>query len=453
MRFPAVLLLLLPLLSLPAGETAPVAPGFSADEPGAVAFREFLEDAGMRGEAALRAEGRYLVTAFLASSPDPRVRRMRLMLFAQPEAGGARWRVRVRASLLGGVPEFDADDYNLRVVELARELDLLRFERAVDDELPGPGVHVVATQHASAADPAAFGAFLAELGRELSAVLATETGAHRPVFVSLEEHAALVPEQVADALALRQAHRSGLGRRPHWRAPSHPAVADPSAFAANLLHPGLVFAALSHEDPDAIARLLEHEEHHPVPARRALYLAFRARADGPGSVAAGKLRELAFDPVTRAPRDAWALGLWGDFLARAWLEDERQEDLVDALDALLESARLGCEFGLNSYVTLQEGFGEPVPGAEAHWQRLPVWRALHPHFAPHQLGEELALEQAYADGDFSPAVLGVARNAADLTLVRLAIAEMNLARAARGWKPYAIQEEAPADRREPSRGD
>ena len=447
MQIAAALLLLLSVPFLPAGGTSPVEPGFSGDDPRAAAFREFLEDAGMRGQVALRAERRYLVTACLASSPDPRVRRMRLMLFAQPEADGARWRVRVRATLLGGVPEFDADDYNVRIHELAQKLDLLRFERAGDDEGPGPSVHVVATQHASAADPAAFASFLGELGRELSAILAAETGAHRPVFVSLEEHAELVPEQVADALALRLARRAELGLRPHWRAPSHPSVADPSAFAANLLHPGLVVEALRHEEPDSLARLLEHEREHPVPARRALYLAIRARADGPDSAAAGKLMDLAYDPVTRRPRDAWALGLWGDLLARAWSEDERQEDLIAALDALLESARLGCEFGLNSYVALQEAIGEPVPGAEAHWQRLPAWSALHPHYAPHQLADEVALEQAYAAGDFSAVVLGVPRNASDLTMIRLALAEMNTARLARGWKPYALMEESPAEPR------
>jgi hypothetical protein len=393
-----------------------------------------------------------------AASPDARLRSEEAMVFLRRSRAPGCWRVTVSVLVSERLDLTEepvaaraALDAALRAAThlISRPFRPVDEEGAEEDE-EGDGEGEMtrartlrATHHASPLDPRPFAAFLAEVAEELVRVLGIQ--AEGAPFLVLPGEAEREPLEAARRhLAQRLLARSLAGLPAGGAHPGDAVAEDPLSLASHPLE-GYFVRRLEHSDlatellpelgADPLASLVGH---------RALRLGLAVLAEDrrPEDVAA--LRALAFEAGSGRPANAWALHHWARFLIRSLPESDHQAQVVEALDALRHSCRLGCELALGYYLHLLDIPKEPLVGGESHWEERARWDALWPIFNPHKLPEATEVERAYRAGDLSPVRFGVAAEGEVLRQVRLAVGEMNAARKARGWKLIEVVEEKPA---------
>ncbi len=462
------LLLLLSLLTALRAETPPGAPADNAAPPAAAAaeaapvpgpepdkeldaIRGLLEAAGLRVTKLARLDdGNVLAMGEvrLALSPNERLRQMDLLLFVSRATHPGCWRL-VLTLPFDEQPRPDAAQAVLRAEAdqlIPRSRTLRRVLAAPseddEDEEEADGLMVVASHYASVADPRVLAAFIRDLSLDADELLDIEdenggylmTRAERrqhPVRTALHDHARRLRERLVAGL-------------PAFPAQAGPATEDPASHASQLLDARTMDAVLRAEDASPLLAELG-DRALPIPAREAFRLHLLLNLEKGDEAMPAKLKSLAYDPATGAPRDAWALHFWAGHLLRTLPEEGGADQVVEALDALRLATRLGCERALGFYLNILAGHDEPLVGGESHWEERARWEALFPHFDPHFPGESLEVERDYRAGDRSPIRFGVEASGEELRLVGLAVDEMNAARRARGWKTFEIMVEKGAD--------
>ena len=449
---PALLALPLLLAALLAAETppgppeSPAEPTPSEEKPDAEleAVRRLLEAGGLIVMKLTRMEsGTPCATARLGLSENPRLRSQEFFVFADPSRTEGLWLVRL------GMPGQERAGLNTEPTEareeLADRLDGSPFLRDVvsggDEEGDARRTHLFhAAHHATASDPRAFAAFVADVSESLSALFSVEAEG-LPLLITMSERKrqplVMAQKNLADRLRVRAIQ--GL---PPPRAGS-PEAEDPLSMASHPLDPHHLHPIEGADCAPGILPELESSGLAGLPGHRALrhFLGFAARPEDPASLAS--LRELAHAPGGE-PLNAWALYHLGRHLMATLPEEDQAPEVVRALDILRQSVRLGCEVALGYYLHVLGQCDEPLVGAESHWEERARWEALWRHFNPHEIQEAVEVEQAYRSADLSPVLVGVDAEGEELRQVRLAVEEMNAARKARGWKLIQVVEEKPA---------
>lgn len=462
MRFLFPLLLVIPLAASPSEQVGPpareraaaAAPQEKPDEELAE-VRGHLESAGMRIVELFREpeNGRMLVgKARLLGSPDPLIRAEDVALFAERRSDSGGFLVRLclpvweRPDIAGG--DHRRRELMERVSERAYFVHVRpwRSEGEEEDEEDGDGDgrrHLLAGFHyLSAADLRSFAAFVDDFAKELSSILDVEA-ADGPFLLGSGDRERLPVEAARRHLAERVRARSLRGLSAAPPAPGSSLAEDPLSLASHALDAPLVDAFLGSGLARDLLPELEGDPFAAVTGRRALRLALKALAEDRSQEDVDALRALAYDPATGEPGNAWALYHWARYLMGTLPEEDQAPRVVAALDALRHSSRLGCEVALGYYLHLLSIPSEPLVNGESHWEGRARWKALWRNFSPHFLPESIEVEDAYRSGDRSPVRVGV-EEGEDLALVREAVAEMNAARVARGWKTIEVWEERPA---------
>lgn len=432
-----------------AGPTPPPPAPEPAPDRELEAVRGLLEAAGLRvTELDRMAEGAVMAMGEvrLALSPNPRLREMGVTMMVSRPAHEGCWRVLLtlpfdeqsRPKAAQSVLRAEADTFILRSRTL-RRVAVPEPEEAEDGDEP-VGMMVVASHYATVADPLAFAAFVKDLAIDAHGLLDIEDDRggylmtrterrHEPVRAALFD----VSQRLRDRLA------KGLAAIP---APCGPATEDPASHASHLIDGATMDAVLRADDPSPLLAEIG-DKALPIPGREAFRLHLLLNLEK-GDEAAARLKSLAYDPDTGAPRDAWALHFWACHLIHALPDEDGAGQVVEALDALRLASRLGCERAMGFYLNILSKHDVPLVGGESHWEQRTRWEALFPHFDPHFPEESLAVERDYRAGDRSPIRIGVQARGEELRQVRLAVEEMNTARLARGWKPFEVVVETPA---------
>lgn len=460
MRPLLLLLALSSLVTLVAAETppgppeAPAAPlSASVDKPSVEkpdaeleAVRRLLEAGGLIVAEVTRMEsGAPCATVRLGLSKNPRIRAQKFFVFAEPSRAKGLWLMRF------GLPGQERAGLNVEPLEAREEL-AARLRRApfLSDALAGDGedeeegrerMHLFhAAHHATASDPRAFAAFIADVSESLSDLFSVEAEG-LPLLITMSERArqplVMAQKNLADRLRVRAIQ--GL---PTPRAGS-PESEDPLSMASHPLDPHHIHPLEGADCAPEILPELESSGLADLPGHRALrhFLRLGALPEDPALLAS--LRELAQTP-DGDPRNAWALYHLGRHIMATLPEEDQAPEVIKALDVLRQAARLGCEAALGYYLHVLEQCREPLVGAEPHWEERERWEALWRHFNPHEIQESVEVEQAYRAGDLCPVLVGVDAAGEELRQVRLAVDEMNAARKARGWKLIQVFEERPA---------
>lgn len=448
---PLLLLLALPLLTttLVAAETPPASVGESSEgkrDEELEAVRRLLEAGGLIVAKLARMEsGVPCATVRLGLSENPRIRSQEFFVFAEPSRAKGLWMMRF------GVPGQERAGLNVEPLE-AREQLAAKLRRApfLSDALAGDGedeeesrerTHLFhAAHHATAADPRAFAAFVADVSESLSDLFSVEAEG-LPLLITMSERArqplVMAQKNLADRLRVRAIQ--GL---PSPRAGS-PESEDPLSMASHPLDPHHLHPLEGADCAPEILPELELSGLAGLPGHRAL-VHFLGLGALPGdSAPLASLRELAQTP-DGDPRNAWALYHLGRHIMATLPEEDQAPEVIKALDVLRQAARLGCEAALGYYLHVLKQCSEPLVGAESHWEERERWEALWRHFNPHEIQESVEVEQAYRVGDLCPVLVGVDAVGEELRQVRLAVDEMNAARKARGWKLIQVFEERPA---------
>lgn len=465
MHLPSALLAL-PLLiaNLLAAEMPPGPPEASGappptsgvvSDPELALVRSQLESAGMRVVEFFRTpeDGRIIAGKVrFAGSRDPRLRAEDVMVFVEgPRGSGCR---PVRVCLLAWERPDAADRADEARERLERAKHRARFlhirpwePQSGDDEEEGEEEGrkhlLVAFQHLPPADLRPFATFVDDLAVELSAVLGIEAG-DGPFLLCPGERERFPVDSARRHLAERVRARSLRGLSAVPPAPGAPASEDPLSLASHSLDANLI---LPLEHSELARELLDDLGGEPlsvVPGRVALRLGLRVLPDERSAVDVAELRALAYDPQTGQPRNAWALYHWARYLMWTLPDDDQAPRVIEALDALRHSSRLGCEVAMGYYLHLLSIPNEPLVNGESHWEGRARWDALWRNFSPHFIPESIEVELAYRSGDLSPVPVGVDAEGEELRQVRLAVDEMNAARKARGWKLIQVIEERPA---------
>ncbi len=382
----------------------------------------------------------------LAASLDRTARQADLSVFVAPAAASGCWRLTFLVRLVE-MPYLDDSDAEGLREELAGILTrsktwragLVREEDAAESETR-PHL-LIAAHHVAAGEPRSLAAFALELerdfrealdvGEDVGGFLVTEPGSERFSLWYASQDL---------ARRLRERAESGLPAQP---VPAGPATEDPVSHASHVLHPLGLRRLYRLRDPGEILGQLG-DGALPVPGREAFRLSLVCHDADLRPAAAKALKDLAYDPRTGAPRDAWALYHWARHLMRTLPEEDHADQVVEALDALRLSARLGCEHALGYYLHLLDCSNEPLVGGESHWEQRLRWDMLWINFSPHDPAEALEVERDYRSGDRSPIRFGSSARGEELEQLRLAVDEMNAARRARGWKIFEIVRETPA---------
>lgn len=425
----------------PSAEAA--APATKPDEE-LVAVRRLLEAGGLIVTEISRMEsGGICANVRFGLSRDPRLRAEDTPAFVARSRAPGLWLVRIgiaakeRAGLNGEPSEARE--------ELARRLRRSPFVRDVlaafgEDEERERSHVFHATHHASAVDPRAFASFVTDVSESLAEMLSVEAEG-LPLLITMSERArqplVMARKNLADRLRVRSIQ--GLPAP----APGSPAAEDPLSMASHAISPPQLRQLLLADCAPEILPELESCGLAALSGHRALRLAVRLTEDPYNPAYFNPLMDLAQAPGA-APRNAWALYHLGRHILSSLPEEDQASDILAGMDALRESARLGCETALGYYLSVMEANDEPVVGAESHWEQRGRWEALWRHFNPHDIQEAVEVEQAYRSGDLSPVLVGVDAAGEELRQVRLAVEEMNAARKARGWKLIQVVEEKPA---------
>lgn len=421
----------------------------SGDKPDAEleAVRRLLEAGGLIVVEVTRTEsGAPCATVRLGLSENPRLRSQEFFAFAEPSRAQGLWLIRL------GMPGEERAGLNEEPLEAREELALaLRGAPFLRDALADGGddgkrdgerrMHLFyAAHHATASDPRAFAAFMADVSEALSELFSVEAEG-LPLLVTMSERKrqplVMAQKNLADRLRVRAIQGLPIPR------PGSPQAEDPLSMASHALDPHHLHPLESADCAPEILPELAASGLAGLAGHRALrhFLELGARPEDPAPLAA--LRALAHAPGGE-PLDAWALYHLGRHIMGALPEEDRVPEVIKALDVLRQSARLGCEAALGYYLHVLDNCGEPLVGAESHWEQRGRWEALWRHFNPHEIQEAVEVEQAYRSGDLSPVLVGVDAEGEELRQVRLAVDEMNAVRKARGWKPIEVVEERPA---------
>ena len=418
-----------------------------AEDKELAAIRGLLESAGFQVGDFHRLEHGDMIAmgqVRLAASPHPMVRDADISLFVWPAAPDGCWRLSFLIRLTEMPYLDDADTEGLRetlrlVLTRAKtwRAGLVREEDEAESETR-PHI-LIASRHVAPGEPRSLAAFALELDRDFREAL--DVGEDGFLVTRSEGEVFSLWYAKQDLAArLRERLESGLSARP---APAGPATEDPVSHASHLLHPRALRRVETLEDAEEILLQLGPSA-LPIAGREALRLALACRDEELRPAAARWLKDLAYDPATGAPGDAWALYHWARHLLCTLPEEDGAGQVVEALDALRLSARLGCEQALGYYVYLLDQSDEPLVGGESHWEQRARWDALWSNFSPHEAPEALEVERDYRAGDRSPIRFGADARGEELAQLRLAVGEMNAARKARGWKTFEILQETPA---------
>jgi len=355
---PLLLLLALPLSVALSRQDGPPAP----DKPAAAAPREqadaeleeargHLESAGLRIAELFRApRNREVVMgkARLPGSPDARLRAEDITLFVERRPGSGGFLVRLCLPV-SERPDIDGGDYRRR--ELMQRVDHLAYFVQVrpwepeDEEEAEEGHYVEGRRYLlagfhylSTADRRAFAAFVDDFARELSSILDIEA-ADGPFLLSPVDRERFPVEAARRHLAERVRARSLRGLPATPPTPGSPLAEDPLSLASYALdapliepfrHSGLAGELLPDLEEDAFAA---------VPGRRALRLAVGGSPEDLPEADVAALRELAYDPATGEPRNAWALYHWARHLMDTLPDEDQVPRVIEALDALRHSSR------------------------------------------------------------------------------------------------------------------
>ncbi len=435
-----------PATTPPSAEPAKPEPPAPEDKELA-AIRSLLESAGFQVRDFRRLElGGMLAMGEvrLAASPDATVREADISLFVWPSSPDGCWRLSflIRLTETPYLDDADAESLRetLRLVLIRAKTwraGLVREEDAAESETR-PHL-LIASRHVASGEPRSLAAFALDLDRDLREAL--DVGEDGFLVTRPEGEVFSVWYGKQDLAArLRERLESGLPAQP---APAGAATEDPASHASHLLSPRALHRVEALEDPEDILLHLGASA-LSVPGREALRLALACRDGELRPEASRRLKDLAYDPTTGAPRDAWALYHWARHLIRTLPEEDHAAQVVEALDALRLSARLGCEFALGYYLHLLDCAKEPLVGGESHWEQRLRWDMLWINFSPHDTAEELEVERDYRAGDPSPIRFGSSARGEELEQLRIAVDEMNAARKARGWKTFELVRETPA---------
>jgi hypothetical protein len=460
MPIPAVLLLLLALFSPTlAAEDAPPAPPADASPRAAQtdaeieAVRRLLESGGLVvGHLSRMESGMISASVRLGLSTHPRVRSEAIHAFVFPSRVRGIWVVRLtmpgrERSGLNGEPA-EARETVADAVYRSPFLRDLAADRGEHEE-EGPRNHMFhAAHHASAADTRAFAAFLVDVAEVLGEVFSAEAEGLPLVLTESErarEPLEAARKNLADRLRVRAIQGLPVPR------PGSPEAEDPLSMASHPLDPSPLSDLLAVDCSPELLPELEASTLAALPGHLALLRHLRLKAGEPQAELVDQLRALAHGPEGSAHANPWALYHWARRLMQTLPDEDQTPVIVDALDVLRQSARLGCEEALSYYLHVLSRCDEPLVNGESHWEQRERWEALWRHFNPHEVQEEVEVERAYRAGDLSPVRIGVKAEGEELRQVRLAVDEMNAARKARGWKLLEVVEERPAS--EPLVGD
>ena len=414
------------------------------------AVRGLLEAAGLRvTELDRLPEGGVMMMGEvrLALSPNPRLREMEVMMMVSRPAHEGCWRVLLtlpfdeqsRPKAAQAVLRAEAERFILRSRTLRRVVAPEPDEGEVGDE--PAGMMVIASHYATAADPLAFAAFVKDLAIDAHEILDIEDDRGGYLMTRTERRDEPVRAALFDvSQRLRDRLDKGLAAIP---APGGPASEDPASHASHLIDGATMDAVLRADDASPLLAELGAKP-LSIAGREAFRLQLSLKAEAEPAEASSRLRSLAYDPDTGAPRDAWALHFWACHLIDTLPDDDWAGQVVEALDALRLASRLGCERAMGLYLNILSKHDVPLVGGESHWEDRGRWQALFPHFDPHFPEESLQVERDYRAGDRSPIRIGVEAEGEELRQVRLAVEEMNTARRARGWKTFEVVVETPA---------